>query len=483
MQRQVKCDKQLVKVKGNHVMAEKYTTSIWLSDEKQMLERRKRDRNPLLGDRKIDTVVIGGGMAGILTAYYLQQAGVPVIVLEADRIGRGQTGKTTAKITSQHNLIYDKLIQTFGKERARQYAKANEKAIGEYEKLIQEKNIDCHFTRCPAYLYSRKEREPLKKEEKAALALGIDAEYMETSGLPFSITGALRFKNQAQFHPLEFLNYLADKLTVYEKTPACSVEGKRICTPYGTVTAENIIFAAHFPFINMPGYYFARMYQERSYVVAVEKAAKLEGMYLGIDSDGLSFRSYDGILFVGGGKHRTGESRKMVCRYGMLRKKAEEMWPGCREVTHWSAQDCMTLDFVPYIGRFSKKTPNWYVATGFGKWGMTSSMVSARILTAMIIGQSCPDAEIFSPQRAITRLAAKSFLINGGKTIQGFGKRLLPSEKIYRKEEKKTVAPVCPHLGCRLEWNPEERTYECPCHGSRFDEEGKLMDNPAQKDV
>lgn len=447
--------------------------SIWMEDT----EIRKRE--PLPGDMEAQAVVIGAGLTGILTAYYLKQAGIRTVVLEADRIGSGQTKNTTAKITSQHNLIYGRMIRTFGRRMAEHYASANEAAIGEYERLIQEKGIDCDFTRCPAYLYSRIEETPLRQEAEAAKSLGIRAFFETDCELPFWVAGVTRFDHQARFNPLAFLAEMAREVEVYEQTKVLKVEGRRVETARGAVTAEHVVFAAHFPFINVPGYYFARMYQERSYVEALEGAERPVGMYLGIDRDGLSFRTQGDLLLLGGGSHRTGINKENKagrgCRYEMLRSKAQEIYPGCHAVLRWSAQDCMTLDGLPYIGRFSRRYPGWYVATGFGKWGMTTAMVSARILTAMISGRDCPEADIFSPQRHFTARATRELAVHGVYTVKGLAKHLLPSGS-----EK--VIPNCPHMGCRLEWNPDEESYDCPCHGSRFDREGHLLDDPAQTD-
>lgn len=319
----------------------------------------------------------------------------------------------------------------------------------------------------------------MRQEAEAAKSLGIGASFETDCELPFSVAGVTRFDHQAKFHPLKFLAEMAKELEVYEQTKVLKVEGRRVETARGTVTAEHVIFAAHFPFINIPGYYFARMYQERSYVEALEGAERLAGMYLGIDRDGLSFRTQGNLLLFGGGSHRTGVNKGNGtgggCQYEMLRSRAQEIYPGCHEVLRWSAQDCMTLDGLPYIGRFSRRSPNWYVATGFGKWGMTTAMVSARILTALIKGRDCPEADIFSPQRHFTAQAAKELAVHGAYTVKGLAKHLLPSGS-----EK--VIPNCPHMGCRLEWNPDGESYDCPCHGSRFDREGHLLDGPAQTD-
>lgn len=442
--------------------------SIWTA------ETKIRRRESLPGDMEAEAVVIGAGLTGILTAYYLKMAGISTVVLEADRIGSGQTKNTTAKITSQHNLIYDWLLQTYGSRMTFAYANANENAIDEYEKLIQEKKIDCDFVRCPAFLYSQKEDKQLRREAEAAEAIGIEASFEKDSELPFAVAGVVRFPQQARFAPLKFLEAMAQEVTVYEQTKVLKVNGKRVETGKGCVTAKHIIFASHFPLINVPGYYFARMYQQRSYVVALEGAGRMEGMYMGIDRDGLSFRMQEEVLLLGGGSHRTGVNRTGG-QYEKLRRKAQELYPDCHETACWSAQDCMTLDQIPYIGRYSSRKPDWYVATGFGKWGMSTAMAAAKILTAQITGQQCPEAAVFSPRRHLTGKSVKELLSNSVYAVKGLGKHLLPAES-------GRIVPNCPHMGCRLEWNPDEETYDCPCHGSRFDREGRLIDGPAQTD-
>lgn len=445
--------------------------------------------------------VIGGGLAGVLIAHALQSQGLQTVLLEAQTLGSGQTKNTTAKITTQHGLCYAKLIKDFGPEKAVGYARANLRAIEEYRRIICERGIDCLLENEPAFLYSTVDLQALEEEARAARQLGIDARLTADTTLPFSVKGALRFEKQAQFHPLRFLASIAEDLTVYEHTQAIRVEGDAITTDRGTVRAEHIIFATHFPFQNMPGYYFLRMHQERSYVLALEGAGALGGMYLGIDSDGLSLRNSGNHLLLGGGGHRTGENSEGG-KYDQLRQAAKTYWPQAKEVAHWSAQDC-----VPYIGRFSPATPNWYVATGFQKWGMTTSMVAALLLSGLITGSEDPDSAIFDPHRFNVPASAKNLMTDGTQAVKGIAKSVfagpraeldaLPNghggivevdgEKagVYKDEDSKVyvVSPRCPHLGCQLEWNPDEKSWDCPCHGSRFDYRGGLIDNPAQKNL
>lgn len=428
-----------------------------------------KKRNPLKGDLDAETVIIGAGLTGILTGYMLMRKGIDAVILEGEHIGSGQTGRTTAKITSQHGALYHKLIQMYGKEKAKHYAGFQEWAVGEYERIIEEHKIPCDFVRCNANLYSCEEQGTLKREADAAAGLGIQMVYREECELPFPVKSVLTYENQARFHPLKFMKVISEKLRIFEETKVQKVfydgQGRsRIVTERGTVTAEKVIFACHFPFVNMPGYYFARMYQSRSYVLALRQAQELDGYYLGIDSDGCSFRSEGDVLLFGGGGHRTGEVKE---GYQRLKDRAGELWPDAQEVSRWSAQDGMTLDGIPYIGRFSPKRKDWYVAAGFGKWGMTQSMVSARIISCMIDGMGVPESDVFSPQRRIAAEGMKEFAVNQKTAVQNLAS--------IRQTKR------CTHMGCKLTWNQEEGTWDCPCHGSRFDREGALLDGPAVK--
>lgn len=463
-----------------------------------------RERECLPGNLEVEAVIIGAGMAGILTAFALQEAGCQVVVLDAGQIGSGQTRNTTAKITSQHGMIYQKLTQTLGMDAARQYAQANQSAVRAYEAIIKDKHIDCDFEERSAYVYGNDAR-LLREEAQAAAGLGLPASFVTDQKIPAPAVGAVKFEHQAQFHPLKFLKSISDGLTIYEHTPVQNVEGDLLTTPYGTVKAKHIVFACHFPFINIPGMYFARLHQERSYVLALDNAPQVEGMYICAEEGGWSFRNYGELLLMGGENHRAGENGQGG-RYEHLRQKAREWFPESREVAHWSAQDCITPDGVPYIGRYAASRPNWYVATGFQKWGMTTSMVSAMILRDMIFGKESPYAQVFDPGR-FEAAALPGMAADGGQALKGLVKRFfqipaeaaseippghggivfLNGEKVgVYKEDNGTLHAVdirCPHLGCQLEWNPDEKSWDCPCHGSRFDRYGRLISGPAQEDI
>lgn len=422
-------------------------------------------------NNKYDVIVIGAGMAGLLTAYYLQEQGKRVLVIEAGEVASGQTGRTTAKITSQHGLKYSGLIEDVGVENARIYARANEMAIKEYERLITAKKIECGFEKAPAYLYTLENPQVLKAEARAASLLGIDAFFTGETELPFDVAGAVCFRHQAQFSALDFVEYIAAELEILTHTPVSRIQGNRVFTRQEVFEADKIVVATHYPLKNIPGFYFLRQHQERSYVLALAGCEKIKGMYLGIDKEGISLRQYGDWILLGGSSCRTGDNR-VGGAFDRLREVAKQYYPNSNEEGHWAAQDCMPHDGIPFIGRYSIFTPNLYVATGFQKWGMTTSMLAAHILRDEICGVKNPYAKLFSPQRIHGKAALSNLLTDVGVSIQGLWKGV-----VCRR------VPSCSHMGCELVWNPEEESWDCPCHGSRYTSEGSLLDNPAKKAV
>ena len=412
------------------------------------------------GDLSTDVLIIGGGMAGILCAYRLHCAGVPYVLAEAETICGGITKNTTAKLTSQHGLIYDKLISRFGIQRAKQYLAANQAALQAYRTLCRD--MDCGFEEKAAYVYALDDRRKLQREVNALEKLGVPAEFTDELPLPFPVAGAVKFPNQAQFHPLKFVSGLAKGLRVYEHTRVRELIGTTAVTNHGRIRAEKILVTTHFPFLNKHGSYFLKLYQHRSYVIALQGAPDVDGMYVDASRTGLSFRNCQNLLLLGGGGHRTG---KKGGGWRELRDFARRHYPQAEEQYRWAAQDCMSLDGVPYIGPYSASTPDLYVAAGFNKWGMTSSMVSAMLLSDLVQGKNSPYGEVFSPSRSILR---PQLAVNGFEAVASL---LTPT------------ARRCPHLGCALKWNPVEHTWDCPCHGSRFTEDGKRLDGPATGDL
>ena len=410
----------------------------------------------LEGDLHTDVLIIGGGLAGVLCAYELAQEGVDYALIEADRILKGVSRNTTAKITSQHGLIYHKLLRQFDEDTAKGYWQANEGALERYRQLA--KRIDCDFEVKDNYVYAMDFVDEPVKEMAALERLGIPADFVDAAKLPVPAAGAVRFRNQAQFHPLKFASGIVKGLRIYEHTAAREFAGNTVLTDQGKITAKKIIVATHFPMNNKHGAYFLKMYQSRSYVLALENAGDVDGMFVDESGSGFSFRNYGDLLLLGGGGHRTG---KPGGGWEELERFAKKHYPNAKEKCRWATQDCMTLDGMPYIGLYSKRTPDLYVATGFNKWGMTSSMVAANVLCDLVQGRENPYGSMFAPYRTVMRPQLAMNALEATKSLLAFTK------------------PRCPHLGCALKWNPQEHSWDCPCHGSRFAEDGTVLDNPA----
>ncbi len=411
-------------------------------------------------DIKCDVLIIGGGAAGLLTAYFLHQAGVNYLLVEKNRICSGVTRNTTAKITFQHGYIYDKLMKRFGVENAGLYLDSNKSALEMFMKLSE--NIDCDFELKDNYVYSVDNLKKTEKELDALDKIGYKAEYCDKLSIPIKISGAVKFENQAQFSPLDFFAGISENLNVFENTFVREIYGNTAVTDYGKIYADKVIVTTHFPFINKHGSYFLKLYQHRSYVIALENAENIDGMYVDESDKGLSFRNYKNLLLLGGGGHKTGKNGG---NWKELRDFANDNYPQASEKYYWATQDCMSLDGMPYIGKYSKNTPNLYTACGFNKWGMTGSMLSAMLLSDLITGKKNDYEKLYSPSRSILR---PQLLING------FGSAVNLISPFPKR---------CPHLGCALKWNNVERSWDCPCHGSRFSHDGKLLDNPANGDL
>ena len=424
-------------------------------------ETTVRENCPVLEeDITTDVLVVGGGICGILIAYWLKKAGARCIVAEARTVGSGITKHTTAKITTQHGLIYADLIKRFGKEKARQYYEASAQAIRRYCALS--KQFPCDFEDKTAYVYSTNDRQKLEREAEAYRTLGIDTQFHESLPLPLKTEGGLAMKGQAQFHPLKLLYALANELEIYENTYVSKIEGQTAITERGKITAKHIVLATHYPMLNIPGLYFMKLYQHRSYVIALEGEPALDGMFLDERENGHSFRAYGNLLFIGGGDHKTG---KKCGGYAEIHNLAKQAYPRAIEKYRWATQDCMSLDKVPYIGRHRSGAQHLYVATGFNKWGMTGAMVAAEVLTDLIVSGKSQWERVFTPQRS---MLSKQLVVNLGTAAKGL---------------LSVGGPRCAHMGCKLHWNAGEQSWDCACHGSRFGKNGHVIDNPAKKEI
>ncbi len=495
--------------------------SFWIDST---LENRK-EFPKLEGDKRADVCIIGGGLTGLTTAYYLSKTNLSVVLLEKSKLCEHTSGNTTGKITSQHDLFYDYLLQSEGKEKAKQYYEANEQAISNIEKIIQEEQIDCDFEKQDAYVFTQKSEEipKIKKEVEAVKEIGGKAEFVENLDLPIATKGAIKFSNQAQFHPVKYAQGLVNSIlktnqvSFYENTKVVDVkqgkEGYDIFVEKGKkVNAKYVVIASHYPIINAPGYYFLKMYQSLSYVIGVETQKELfQGMYINSEKPTISFRTAkignNRLLLIGGMDHKTGEDIDLSSSYEKLIAIAKQIDPECNVVYKWCTEDCISLDKIPYIGEFSNLMPNVYVGTGYKKWGMTTSNIAANIIVDKILGKENPYEEVFTSTRLkpiknyqemgnmlkevvdglviekikIPKETIENLKMGQGKIVEVDGKKV----GVYQDENGKlfAVKPVCSHLGCELNWNNLEKTWDCPCHGSRFTYTGKSIYDPSIKDL
>lgn len=493
--------------------------SLWLDSNK-----KTNTFTSLSSNIEADICIIGAGIFGLTCAYYLSNLGFKVVVLEKDNIGEKTTGHTTAKITSQHSLFYDYLINSYGKKFASDYLEANEKAIENIKQIIDTEKIKCDFEYQNSYVYTTKKAElgAIKKEVAAVESLSFPCEFVTETGLPFEIEGAICFKNQAQFHPLKYLYGLCDAVSahngkIYTDTLVTNVE-KNMNNTYltstnkATVKSKFVIVATHYPFINFPGMYFLKMYQSTSYIIAVDtKKTLFKGMYINDTNPIFSYRTVKfhekELLLIGGGDHKTGQPSCYQDTYGILEEEARKFYPDCKVLYRWNTRDCISLDKIPYIGQYSSSMPNVFVGTGFKKWGMTLSNVAANIVVDDICEKENKYAYLFKPSRLkpiknidemknILVQSTNSLVLDKFKSanmsfdeIQNDSGSIIEinHEKIgiYKNPEGKifAVKPICTHLGCLLSWNDVDKTWDCPCHGSRFDYQGKNIYDPAFKNL
>lgn len=503
-------------------------SSYWIQSTKNLKLNEKITNN-----YETDVCIIGAGLAGLSTGYYLAKEGVNVIILDKDNIGQKVSGNTTAKITLQHNLIYDYLIKSFGTDFAMKYFKSNKEAISNIKKIIDDENIECDFEYQDNYVYTTNQDDITKihNEIKAINSLSnilnsnekdIFADFVTSCNLPFKMCGAIKVKDQAQFHPLKYMFGLSKAIKnkggiIFTNSLVTDVKQKDgVYTTYTDkhfIKSKYIVIASHFPFKDFPGFYFSKMYQSTSYVLGIDTKSDLfDGMYISSDKPTFSYRTAKykdkKILIMAGGDHKTGYAPdNNQTGYNILEQEAKKYYPNCEILYKWNTRDCITIDKVPYIGDFSNLMPNMFVATGFNKWGITSSNVAANIIRDKILGikneySKIYEATRFSPiknaheMKNITSQVLKSFVTNRIKIKEknlsaikndngGIIKVNGASIGIYKDINGKVFAvnPTCTHLGCLLTWNNLDKTWDCPCHGSRFDYTGKNLYDPAFKDL
>ncbi len=490
-------------------------SSYWIESTKDS----EKEYSNLSEDISVDVCIIGAGLVGITSAYYLSDSDLKVAIIERDKICSHVSAYSTAKITSQHNLFYDYLINSYGKDFARDYLQANEDAILRIKEIIKNEQIDCDFSNQDSYVYaySKEELTDIHKEIKAVQSLGFPCEFVKKLPLPIELLGAIKFPNQGQFNPRKYALALSDIISqkgvdIYTNTIATKVDKDDdyyvISTNTNSIRAKHVILATHYPIVNFPGFYFLKMYQSMSYVIAVDTKCDLpEGLYINSSLPTYSFRTtpYQDkkLLIVAGADHKTGEKINLEDAYEILENKVKELYPKSEVLYKWCTEDCISLDKIPYIGDFSSIMPNLYVATGFKKWGITFSNVASKIITDKILGIENKYENLFLATRLqpiknreelgnMIKESMHSLVINKLKSTPDIladvkndeGKIVeIDNEKVgvYRDENGKCffIKPVCAHLGCELSFNNIEKTWDCPCHGSRYDIKGKVITEPA----
>jgi glycine/D-amino acid oxidase-like deaminating enzyme/nitrite reductase/ring-hydroxylating ferredoxin subunit len=482
---------------------------------------------PLADPVTVDVAVVGGGICGLTTALLLRQAGATVAVIEAGCIASGTTGYTTAKITALHGLAYAQLISEHGAEKARLYAEANQAAIEQVEALVGRLGVDCQFERQAAYTYTETDERQgdIAAEVEAAASVGLPVTYVEQTTLPFPIRAAVRLDNQAQIHPRRYCLALAEAIAgdggqVFERTRALDVEEDAdrvtVHTDRGDVVADQVVVATLLPF-GMIGGFFAKAQPSRSYAIAVRLHGEAPmGMYLRAESPTRSIRPLplDGEvgLVLGGASHKSGQETHTEAYYDELEQWAVNAF-AVRSIDYrWSAQDYTTVDSLPYVGR-SPGRQRTFVATGFKKWGMSNGTAAAMLLSDLIQGRDNPWTAVYDATRIgdigtkaklvkenvgvakrfvqdrITRRRAPSLQDLGvGDLGVGQGRVVdLEGDKVgvYRDRDGAVhaVSVTCTHMGCALNWNNAETTWDCPCHGSRFNYKGRVINGPAVEDL
>jgi glycine/D-amino acid oxidase-like deaminating enzyme/nitrite reductase/ring-hydroxylating ferredoxin subunit len=473
----------------------------------------------LAGEIEVDVAVVGAGIAGLSTAWELVRAGLRIAVVEAGRVAAGVTGHTTAKLSALHTLIYAHLLRSAGAEIARLYAESQQDAIEYVESMSVELGIDCEWERRPAYTYvtSTDQVEKVRAEAEAATQAGLPASFVTRTGLPFSVAGAVRIEDQAQFHPVRYLQGLADAITghggaIYERTRVCRViEGEpcRLSTADGaTIRARDVVVATHYPVLDR-AMLFARLVPHRELVVAapIPAGQDPDGMYITPEHNTRSVRTTSYVdgqrLLIVTGESFTPGTVDVASRYARLTDWTRQHFSA--EATYrWAAQDNHTTDRVPHTGLLHWGARHCYVTAGYGGWGMTNGVMSGRLLAALITGRTLPWASVYDPRRLHPRREARTFLKAQAKVAEHFlGDRLRGLRKgsiqdlvpgmgtvirigcdhaaVYRDEtgELHALSATCTHLGCLVAFNEAERTWECPCHGSRFAVDGSILQGPA----
>lgn len=488
--------------------------SLWVADTPDVAYGRLGDTDR----RTADVAVVGAGITGLTTALLLQRGGARVVLLEAGRVCSGVTAYTTGKVSTLHGLSYGPIRKRFGLDGARAYAEANRAGFTQIAALVDELAIDCHWERRPNHTYTTDESTlaKIEREVEVAQAVGFEASFETETELPIDVLGAVRFEGQAQFHARKYGLALAEAFVaaggqVFDESRVVDVEtsdGRCVVEGGGTVEADQVVLATHLPFLDRGGL-FARTHPERSYLMAFETdGSALEGMYLGKGSSGWTLRSAEGgrYLLVGGQGHKVGHEPDTQARYAAIERWAQEHFDVGPAAYSWSAHDYVPVDRLPYVGKLPFGGGRVWTATGYQKWGMTNGSAAAVAIRDGIEGRPNAWAEAFDPARLDVAASAKSFVVENADVAARFvGDRIdhltgvapeslapgeggvaeVDGERVgaFRDDDGAlhAVSLVCTHLGCHVTWNPAERSWDCPCHGSRFDIDGGILHGPATR--
>ncbi len=476
----------------------------------------------LVQDRTVDACVVGGGIAGISTAYLLAKSGLRVILIEAGQLFSGATGFTTAKVTAQHGVIYDELIRSVGPKSAKLYYQMQQEAISHIKTTVQDLQIDCAYMNEDAYLYTNADSDlqKLQDEFNAYQALGIDSRFTQKIDIPVPHKAAIVMKNQGQFHPLQYLTALAKRFIefggeIFENTLAVDVKHNGtpiVITEDGhSIHCKHAVICSHFPFVDKMGIYFARMHAERSYVLALKTDITYPGgMYINTEQPARSIRQVnfngESLLLVGGESHITARGdEETSLHYDHLLDFASSHFAPKEIVYRWSTQDLVTIDKLPFIGSISSGNADILVATGFRKWGMTNGVAAALLNRDIVLKRLNRFKELVTPSRFIPSPSIKNMTNNvmemAKELIGGKLEMVVRNPEDLRPDEGDVVAfsgkhsgayrdpngqlhivdTTCTHMGCELKWNRGERSWDCPCHGSRFNYQGDVLEGPAKK--
>lgn len=469
------------------------------------------------GDTTADVVVIGAGITGLTTARLLVEQGASVVVVEAGSLCAGATGYSTAKASSLHGIAYRPTADRFSEEHARLYGEANEAGIAELVRLIELDGIDCDLERKSHVVYTTDpDTARSVLEEKAfAVALGLPVASDTPDELPFAVAASFAFENQAQLHPRSYCLGLARAIAdaggrIFTHTRAVDVRHseREVVTEHGVITADSIVVASHLPINNM-GAYFARAVPLRGYALAASVAGPVpQEMYISADEPTRSLRTYDGRLIAAGEAHKVGDGSNTQEHYQNLENWVCRSFPIASIDYRWSTQDWKSADDLPYIGRMAGGGDDIYVATAFNKWGIAAGVAAAMIIRDLIDGRENPWHELYDATRIALPQNIKGIIsesIDSAKHLVGdrIGmasssevEQLGPGQGVVIRKGTRPIAAarddsgrlhvvsaVCTHLGCIVDFNEAEQSWDCPCHGSRFNIDGRVLEGPTVQDL